>query len=158
MKVDLYERIWMWAAAGLIALFLGAISFAVASQAMQPPSHIETIDPTTVYDPDAFGEPGVVIGSDGRAVVTVIAEMFAFDPDPIVVPAGRPVTFRITSPDVIHGFHVPGTNVNAMVLPGYVTEFTVSFPKVGEKPVLCHEYCGLLHHEMIGSLVVEEAP
>jgi len=34
----------------------------------------------------------------------------------------------------------------------------VSFPKVGEKPVLCHEYCGLLHHEMIGSLVVEEAP
>ena len=43
-----------------------------------------------------------------------------------------------------------------MVIPGYVTEFTVTFPKAGEYLMLCHEYCGLLHHEMQGLVTVEE--
>jgi cytochrome c oxidase subunit 2 len=90
-------------------------------------------------------------------VVTVVAEMFFFDPDPIEVPAGRPVTFRLTSPDVIHGFEVVGTNANAMVIPGYVSEFTTTFAKPGEYMVVCHEYCGMLHHNMGATLVVQEA-
>ena len=45
MQVDLYEKVWMWAAAGMIALFLAAIGFAAGSQAIHPPSHVETIDP-----------------------------------------------------------------------------------------------------------------
>ena len=82
--------------------------------------------------------------------------MFFFDPDEIVVPVGKPVTFRITSPDVIHGILVAGTNTNAMVIPGYVTEFTISFPRAGEYLMMCHEYCGILHHEMQGLVIVEE--
>lgn len=155
MKVDLYERIWMWVAAALIAAFVAAIAVAAGVQAVRPPSHLETIDPATVYESEAFSNPGVEVADDGRVVVTIVAEMFLFDPDEIHVPANRPVTFRLTSTDVIHGFEVVGTNANAMVIPGYVTEFTIRFAP-GEYLVTCHEYCGLLHHEMQGTLIAEE--
>jgi cytochrome c oxidase subunit 2 len=55
---------------------------------------------------------------------------------------------------VIHGFEVVGTNANAMAIPGYVSQFTVTFPKPGEYVIACHEYCGLLHHAMVGKLIV----
>ena len=158
MKVDLYERVWMWLAAVLIAGFLGAILVAAGSQAMQPPSHLETIDPATVHDAGEFATPGVTIRPDGKIVVTMVAEMFIFDPDEIHVPAGRPVTFRITSTDVVHGLLIVGTNANAMVIPGYVSEFSITFPRPGEYLMVCHEYCGLLHHEMMGKVVVEGGP
>ncbi len=156
MHVDLYEKIWMWAAGVLVVIFLGVLGFSAGSQAVHPPSHIETVDPATLEDHPEFGSPGVETRADGSVLVTGVAEMFIWDPDPIEVPAGVPVTFRLTSKDVIHGFMVPGTNANAMVIPGYVTEFTITFHEPGDHLVLCHEYCGRLHHEMLGYLTVLE--
>lgn len=155
MNVDLYEKIWMWMAGVLIVAFLGAILFGVGSQAAHPPSHVETINPEAVYDSEEFGSPGVNEQGDGRVVVSMLAEMFLFDPDEIRVPAGAPVTFRVTSSDVIHGLHIVGTNANAMIIPGYVTEFSITFDEPGEYLMVCHEYCGLLHHEMMGTVIVE---
>jgi len=156
VRVDLYEKIWMGVAAALIVIFLAAIVVAAGAYAIHPQSHVETIDPTTVLEDPEFGNPGVAIQPDGSVVVTLVAEMFFFDPDPIEVPAGRPVTFRLTSPDVIHGFEIVGTNANTMVIPGYVSEFTMSFAEPGEHLVVCNEYCGLLHHNMVGKLIVQE--
>jgi cytochrome c oxidase subunit 2 len=65
------------------------------------------------------------------------------------------VTFRVTSADVMHGFQVVGTNANVMAVPGYVTRFTVTFPRPGEYLIACHEYCGVLHHNMVGKLIVK---
>jgi cytochrome c oxidase subunit 2 len=66
------------------------------------------------------------------------------------------VTFRLTSADVDHGFEIIGTNANAMVLPGYVSQFTMTFTKPGVYTIGCNEYCGLLHHNMAGTLVVTD--
>ena len=154
MHVELYERIWMWAATALIVLFLGAILLTAAVQAIHPPSHVETIDPTALAGHPEFGTPVAAARPGGGLVVSVVATMFAFRPDPIEVPANEPVTFRVTSDDVIHGFHVVGTNANAMAIPGYVSEFTVTFTKPGAYLIACHEYCGLYHHQMVGKLVV----
>ncbi len=71
------------------------------------------------------------------------------------MPAGKKVTFRLTSPDVIHGFQIVGTNINAMIVPGYVTEISTSFTAKGEYLVVCNEYCGLSHHLMQARVVVE---
>lgn len=159
MHVEIYERIWMWAAAGLIALFLSAILLGATLNAVRPPSHIETIDPATLSSHPEFGDPHVTTRSDGSVVVAVRAEMFSFSPDPIEVPAGRPVTFRITSADVLHGFMIVGTNANAMAIPGYVSQFTLTFPQAGEYLIACNEYCGTMHHNMVGRLIVKgEAP
>jgi cytochrome c oxidase subunit 2 len=155
MNVELYERVWMWASAGLIALFLGAIFVPAALQAVHPPSHIETVDPTTIASHSEFGTPTVAVGIDGRVSVPVVASMFAFAPDPIVVPANQPVTFRITSSDVIHGFQIVGTNANAMAIPGYVSQFSVTFAMPGDYLITCNEYCGILHHAMVGKVTVQ---
>jgi cytochrome c oxidase subunit 2 len=156
MHVDFYERIWMWAAGVLIVLFLGSIVLLAAVQAVQPPSHVETVDPTTLADHPEFGNPAVTVGGDGRVRVSVVANMFSFAPDPIELPANRPVTFRVTSGDVLHGFQVVGTNANTMAIPGYVSEFTVAFPAPGEYLIVCNEYCGLMHHAMVGKVIVSE--
>jgi cytochrome c oxidase subunit 2 len=155
MHVHLYERIWMWAASAIIVLFLGAMVVTSAVQAVQPPSHVETVDPTALATHPEFGQPAVTTRADGTIVVPVVTAMFAFAPDPIEVPANVPVTFRITSSDVIHGFAVVGTNANAMALPGYVSQFTLTFPKPGEYTIACNEYCGLMHHAMVGKIVVK---
>src|SRR5262249_15353356 len=147
----------MWAAAGLVVLFLGTIVATSVLQAAHPPSHIETIDPTTLRTSPEFADPRVKETPDGGVEVPVRAETFSFTPNPIEVPAGRPVTFRITSADVLHGFQVVGTNANAMALPGYVSQFTVTFPRPGEYVIACNEYCGVMHHGMVGKLIVRGA-
>jgi cytochrome c oxidase subunit 2 len=78
----------------------------------------------------------------------LIAQQYAFNPQCIVVPAGTKVTFRGTSVDVVHGFLVTGTNVNAMLVPGYITTFTAEFSQVGEHLMPCHEFCGTGHAAM----------
>lgn len=155
MNVELYERAWMWMAGALIVVFLGVIVGTTAMGAIAPPSHIETVDPTALDKHPEFSNPGVKTNADGSVTVTVVASMFSFNPDPIEVPAGKPVTFRLTSSDVIHGFEVVGTNANAMAVPGYVSQFTVTFAKSGEYAIACNEFCGVMHHMMVGKLIVK---
>lgn len=155
MYVETYERAWMWLAGALIVVFLGVIVATAANGAIAPPSHIETIDPANLGTHPEFGSPTVKTNADGSVVVTVVASMFSFTPDPIEVPADTPVTFRLTSSDVIHGFEVVGTNANAMAIPGYVSQFTVTFKKSGDYVIACNEYCGVMHHMMVGTLTVK---
>jgi len=37
-----------------------------------------------------------------------------------------------------------------------VSELTITFHRPGEYLMVCHEYCGVLHHEMQGVVIVEE--
>ena len=156
MHVDLYERIWLWGAGAIIVLFLGAIAFATVSQGRLPPSHVETIDPRNAFGDERFANRGVTVNPDGSVAVTIIAMMFAFQPNEIRVPVDAPVTFRLTSADVVHGFQIVGTNGNTMVVPGYVSQFTTTFDTPGEYLITCNEYCGLGHHNMFAKLIVEE--
>jgi cytochrome c oxidase subunit 2 len=156
MHIDPYEKFWMWGATLIIVVFLVSIGATTFGQALQPPSHVETIDPTTVRSDPRFSEPGVTINADGSATVRVIALMFGFVPGEIRVPRGVPVTFRMTSPDVIHGFQIVKTNGNTMVVPGYVSQFTTRFDRAGEYLIVCNEFCGLGHHGMYARLFVED--
>jgi cytochrome c oxidase subunit 2 len=85
------------------------------------------------------------------------AEFYVFQPAQVRVPTGVPVTFRVTSPDVLHGFQIVGTNVNLTVAPGYVSQTTVTFETPGEYLIVCNEYCGLGHHLMQGKVIAEAA-
>ena len=157
MNVAFYEKIWMWASGVLILAFLVTITVGVAGNALQPPSHVETIDPSTIWNDPRFVKRGVIPDARGATVVTV-AMMFAFQPSEFRVPAGRPVTFRLTSADVTHGFQIVGTNGNTIVVPGYVSQFTTVFREPGEYLIVCNEYCGLGHHLMSAKLIVEARP
>jgi len=156
MNVPLYEKIWMWAAGGIIAAFIAIVLVTGVGGALQPPSHVETIDPTQVFKDPRFAHPAVTVDANGATVVA-FGMMYGFTPAEIRVPAGRRVTFRMTSTDVTHGFLIVGTNANTMLVPGYVSQFTTVFQRPGEYLIVCHEYCGLGHHLMSAKLIVEEA-
>ncbi|MBP7778232.1 MAG: cytochrome c oxidase subunit II [Acidobacteria bacterium] len=157
MHVDRYERYWMWAATGMLVLFTSAIVITAVTGAAHPPSHTEVVDPETLTIAGEFATPGATTHPDGSVTVSLRAEFYVFRPEQVRVPAGVPVTFRVTSPDVLHGFQIVGTNVNLTVAPGYVSQATVTFETPGEYLVVCNEYCGLGHHLMQGKVIVEAA-
>jgi len=43
---------------------------------------------------------------------------------------------------------LPTTNVNTMVVPGFVAEVRTRFDDIGGKAMPCHEFCGPGHHAM----------
>jgi len=96
MNVPLYEKIWMWAAAGIIAVFMAIVLVTGVGGALQPPSHVETIDPTRVFTDPRFAHPAVSVDANGATVVA-FGMMYGFTPAEIRVPAGKRVTFRMTS-------------------------------------------------------------
>ena len=157
MNVPLYEKIWMWAAGAMIVAFMATVAVGFAAGALQPPSHVETIDPATVWSDPRFAQRGVT-ATAGGVTATAVGMTFAFNPAEFRVPAGTPVTFRLTSADVTHGFQIVGTNANTMVVPGYVSQFTTTFATPGEYLIVCIEYCGTGHHLMFAKLIVEGAP
>jgi cytochrome c oxidase subunit 2 len=153
MKVDLYERIWMWGVGAMLAVFFGSTAAAALLSQIHPPSHVETIDPRTVLSDARFRRQGVSVDAGGRVHATVVGLMFAWLPAELVLPADTPITFHLTSPDVIHGFQIVRTNGQAMVVPGYVSQFTTQFA-AGDYLVACNEYCGVGHHTMASRLKV----
>ncbi len=157
MHVDRYEKYWMWAATGMLALFIGAIVVTAVAGSSHPPSHTETIRPETLTVSGEFASPGARRHPDGSVTVAIRAEFYVFQPAQVRVPTGVPITFRVTSPDVLHGFQIVGTNVNLTVAPGYVSQTTVTFETPGEYLIVCNEYCGLGHHLMQGKVIAEAA-
>ena len=147
MKVDLYERIWMYVVVVMLGLFFTSTAIAAVKGGIHPPSHVETIDPKTVFTDPRFTPQGVAVDAQGHLHARVIGMMFTWLPATMTIPAGTPVTFHITSMDVQHGFQIVGTNGQSMVLPGYVSQFTTEFDP-GEYLVACNEYCGVGHHTM----------
>ncbi len=133
-----------------MALLVAMMIFTGVHWAAMPPSRVETIDVKTVHLRGEFTEAnlGTALSADGKVTVRLVAQQYSFVPQCIVVPAEMAVTFRGTSTDAIHGFVIGRTNANTMLIPGFVSTFTTSFPKTGEMLMPCHEYCGTGHEAM----------
>lgn len=102
-----------------------------------------------------FATPGVVNNADGTVDVFVLAHAFQFDPPVVKVPAGKRINFYVTSADVLHGYYVETTNINVTAMPGQVASFSTTFKTPGPVNVICDEYCGTGHHNMINKIIVE---
>lgn len=156
MNIDLYERIWMWGVAVVLAVFFTSTAVAAFGHGIHPPSHIETIDPAKALGDARFKTQGVSLDAGGRVHARVVGLMFTWLPAEMTIPADTPVTFHLTSIDVIHGYQIVRTNGQAMVVPGYVSQFTTRF-EAGEYLIACNEYCGVGHHLMAAKLHVVPA-
>lgn len=66
----------------------------------------------------------------------------------LVVPAGRPVRFEVTSRDVIHSFWVPALRLKMDAYPQHVNSFTVTLRR-GRWLGHCAQFCGLYHDGMM---------
>ncbi len=144
------ERRWAIIVLAIITSLVAMMVFTGIQWAAMPPSRVETVDVRTLHLRGEFVENnlGTSLGKDGRVIVRLVAQQYSFMPQCLLVPAGVPVTFRATSTDAIHGFVVGRTNANTMLIPGFVSTFTTTFPKAGDQLMPCHEYCGIGHEAM----------
>ncbi len=148
------EKIWLAVGFAILALMLATITTAAVVEGFVPPSRVQTIDPARVAQTPPFDKPGLRKISDHVYEAYYIARIFAFEPQKIAIPVGSRVTFFVTSADVEHGFYVPGTAINSMVTPGWVSSVAHTFAKPGTYLLACHEYCGVGHQAMAGSIEV----
>jgi cytochrome c oxidase subunit 2 len=144
------EKRWFMVMAVMLGVMMAIMVVTGIAGALHPPSNVEVIDPQTLHLRGEFVESnlGTAVEPDGSVTVRIIAGQYDFVPSCIRVPAQTPVKFRLTSSDVVHGFLLPNTNVNTMVVPGFVSEVRTSFAAEGEYLMPCNEFCGLGHHAM----------
>ena len=155
MKVHSYERAFLVVGAVMLGVFGGALTYASVALGIHLPGAVSRVDPATVRSTPPFDATGVRQTGPDRYEVVMLASAWQFQPAEIRVPAGAEVTFLATSTDVIHGVHVDDSRVNMMLIPGQVSRNTYTFEEPGEYLMVCHEYCGLNHHNMYGKVVVE---
>lgn len=155
IHVDHLEKKWINIAFLIVALLVGIIMFDAFVHGINPPGKVETIDSASLHLSKEFAERNLGVQTDkGEIMIRMVAGRYSFFPKSITVPAETKLTFRWVSMDVLHGVHIPMTNMSTMIVPGYVAEITTSFPKPGEYPVLCNEYCGLGHNHMWSNISV----
>jgi len=156
MHIHKLEKIWLIFGIGMLFLFLTILGVSAFAMGMQPPSsHHHSIDPTLVKTTPPFDQPQLKQIGEHEFEAIMVAYAFGYHPNDMEVPVGSTVHFTITSSDVVHGFQIPGTNVNMMVLPGEVNQISHTFDQPGEYLILCNEYCGAAHEHMSTKIIVK---
>lgn len=95
---------------------------------------------------------------DNAQIIDVVGHQWYWTMSSNEVTLGRPVEFRVTSADINHGFGVYDQNMHLVgqtqAMPDYVNKLQLVFRKEGNYKVLCMEYCGLAHHNMLAEIKV----
>ena len=153
---DRIVRRWAFLSVGVVAALVIVAAAAGLHYAAMPQAVVEAVDPRMLHIAGEFVEAnlGSAVETDGTVTVRVIGQQYSFTPQCIVVPAETPITLRTTSADVVHGLLIEGTNINTMLVPGYVAELPIRFKAPGEHVMPCQEFCGIGHQGMWGKVKV----
>ncbi len=132
----------------LLSSFLIAILFMAFSRKIDVPACVP-------YN-KAFEKGHVKKLDDSTYEVYVSAHMWGYDPAEIDIPVGSTVDFYLTSKDVVHGFDIDSKEINMMAVPGAVGKITATFNSIGTYRMVCHEFCGTGHQNMMGKIIVKD--
>ncbi|HTO96708.1 MAG TPA: hypothetical protein VMK66_06655 [Myxococcales bacterium] len=145
-KVPNVEKRVMVAALLFAAAMLALIAYAAVRLGITVPGCVTEVKP--------FSKGELIQVAPGRYEAHVVAKTFSFKPSPLKIPKGAVVDFYLTTTDIVHGFYIDGTDVNLMAIPNAVTYGQAHFEKPGKYQVICHEFCGLGHQDMVGTIEV----
>lgn len=88
-------------------------------------------------------------------VVAQVPEAGGWRPRRIEAQAGQVLLLRLTSADVVHGFAIPGLDVEVQEIePGKVKELSLALSRPGRYRFVCTVVCSPRHGEMVGELWV----
>ena len=156
MKIHTYEKAFLVVGIVVLTACGGALIYA-STLGIHLPSKAGLVDPARVAHTAPFDNPGVFQTGPNSYMAVVIGSAWTFRPNELRVPVGAEITFIATTTDVIHGFNVERTRLNMMLIPGQISKNTYTFREPGEHLLICHEYCGLGHHNMAGKITVVDA-
>jgi len=141
-------------------VLVGMATFIGIHKATMPQGRVETSDPKTLHLSGEFVESnlGSALEQNGAVTVRAIGQQYSFTPACLLLPADTPITLRATSADVVHGILVQATNINTMLVPGYVSEQFMRFERTGDYLMPCQEFCSFGHEGMWGKVrVIDKA-
>ncbi|MEA1015369.1 cytochrome c oxidase subunit II [Sphingosinicella sp. LY1275] len=163
----LEKRLTLWTGLGIAGMLApGLIAW---NQYVTVPDDASVIEATGQQWQWGFRFPG----QDGVLGTAAVAHINADNPfglnpldpygkDDVLVetnelhmPIGKPVKMVLRSKDVLHDFYVPQFRAKMDLVPGIVTYFWVTPTRTGTFEILCAELCGVGHHAMRGTVVVE---
>ncbi|MDH3658659.1 MAG: cytochrome C oxidase subunit I [Alphaproteobacteria bacterium] len=102
--------------------------------------------------------PHAVSAGDDIVTVNATGAQWSWKIDVEQVPADRTVVFNAHTEDVNHGLGIYGPDgrlhVQVQAMPGYVNQVEHVFDEPGLYQVLCMEFCGVAHHDMIAEFNV----
>ena len=150
MHMHRYEKWWLTLGTGSLIFFLIILGISAFHQGHQPPSAKAYVNPEQVDKIAPFNDPGLkkVKGKAWDYELVFVASAFNYTPGEIEIPKGSTLKITATTKDVIHGFEVAGTNINMMLEPGFISEYTTTLDKTGDYLSVCNEDCGVGHHTM----------
>jgi cytochrome c oxidase subunit 2 len=154
------ERRWATISVIIIVAVTLLATIAGIRQSTMPQARVETTDPSRLHLSGEFVESnlGSTAEPDGSVTVRAIGQQYSFTPACILVPAQTPITLRATSADVVHGILIQGTNINTMLVPGYIAEQFMRFENPGDHLMPCQEFCSFGHEGMWGKVrVIDKA-
>jgi mono/diheme cytochrome c family protein len=84
-----------------------------------------------------------------------MAETGGWTPENLTAEVGKPLHLRLTSDDAMHGFAVGQSDQPPVdVIPGEITEVTLTFDRPGKYTFYCTRWCSLNHWRMRGTIEV----
>ncbi len=86
--------------------------------------------------------------------VYLIAQQYFWFPT-LKLRAGETYRLHVSSVDFQHGFSLQPMNMNFQVVPGYDHVLTIKPQAPGVYPIVCNEFCGIGHQNMVGKIIVE---
>jgi cytochrome c oxidase subunit 2 len=92
---------------------------------------------------------------DAPRAIAVSAKRFEFAPNQITLKKGEPVTLRVISEDVSHGFFSRQLKIDADLAPGQTVEVPLTPAAAGTYTIICDHFCGAQHGNMKLTVVVE---
>ncbi len=169
--IDAQEKTWLAIALGwCLIMFVVMVAWAFRG-GQNPPRETYRVDPEDFHrraadhagrnqKKDDRGRPvfqkGIpVVAATETEDSYLIARTWAWEPI-LVMKRGRTYRVRMSSLDLQHGFSLQPANINLQVLPGYEYVAALTPTESGEFLVVCNEYCGIGHHQMVGRILVEE--
>lgn len=165
----LEKQLTLWTAVGIVGML--APGLAAWSKYVTVPDDVAIVEAVGQQWNWSYRYPGPdnVLGMAAVKYMTPenpmgINPTDPFGRDDVIVEAGemhlpvnRPVKVVLRSKDVLHDFYVPEFRAKMDLVPGIVTYFWMTPTKEGPFDILCAELCGVGHHEMRGTVVVQSA-
>lgn len=104
----------------------------------------------------AYGQPDGSVKIPAGETVYILAQQFSFNPAVIHLERGAEYTLAFHATDVMHGVSlIMGGSLASVLMPGTTVVVPLRATESGDVQMLCTEYCGLGHNQMVGRIVVD---
>ena len=95
-----------------------------------------------------------VVAPPAGSDVYLVARLWQWWPI-IELEQGKSYRLHLSAMDYQHGFSLQPETIILQIVPGYEMVVTITPNKSGTFAVVCNEYCGIGHHQMVSRMYVK---